>query len=72
MYTDKELFNEKLKTNMVNRKEGYIEAVLQTCDELGIDPSTVSKFISRPMKEKIRAEGEANNILPRSAKLPLS
>ena len=67
MYTDKEKFNEKIKLNLKQNTDGYIEAVLKTCDELGLDPSTVSKFLSRPMKEKIRAEGESNNLLPRSA-----
>jgi len=71
MYTDKEKFNEKLRLNVKQKTDGYIEAVLKTCDELGIDPSTVSKFLSRPMKEKIRAEGESNNLLPRSAQLPI-
>lgn len=71
MYTDKEKFNEKLKLNVKQNTDGYIEAVLKTCDELGLDPSTVSKFLSRPMKEKIRAEGESNNLLPRSAQLPI-
>jgi hypothetical protein len=71
MFVTKEKFNEQLKIVLVNNKDGYIMAVLQTCDKLGIDPSTVNKYISRPIKEKIRIEGEKNHMLPRSPSLPI-
>ena len=71
MFVSKEKFNEHLKTILKNKEDGYIEAVLQACDELGIDPSTMNRYLSAPIKEKIRIEGENNNILPRTVSLPL-
>ena len=71
MFVTKEKFNEQLKAVLTNNEDGYIMAVLQTCDNLGIDPSTVNKYISRPIKEKIRIEGEKNHMLPRSPSLPI-
>ena len=71
MFVTKEKFNEQLKSVLINNDDGYIMAVLQTCDNLGIDPSTVNKYISRPIKEKIRIEGEKNHMLPRSPSLPI-
>ena len=71
MFVTKEKFNEQLKSVLINNDDGYIIAVLQTCDNLGIDPSTVNKYISRPIKEKIRIEGEKNHMLPRSPSLPI-
>jgi len=71
MFVTKEKFNEQLKSVLINNDDGYIIAVLQTCDNLGIDPSTVNKYISRPIKEKIRIEGEKSHMLPRSPSLPI-
>lgn len=70
-FISKEKFNERFKDVLNNNDDGYITAVLKTCDELGIDPGTVNKYISRPIKEKIRIEGEKNNMLPKSASLPI-
>jgi hypothetical protein len=44
----------------------YIEAILEICKELDIDPEDVSKLISGPLKDKIEAEGQRNNSLRRS------
>jgi hypothetical protein len=71
MFVTKEKFNEQLKSVLANNEDGYIMAVLQTCDNLGIDPSTANKYITRPIKEKIRIEGEKNHMLPRSPSLPI-
>lgn len=48
---------------------GYIEAVIDACDSLGIEPELAAKYLSRPIKEKLRAEGEEINLLPKSPKL---
>ena len=71
MFVTKEKFKDELKRVLSISTDGYIMAVLQTCDNLGIDPSTASKYITRPIKEKIRIEGEKNHMLPRSSSLPI-
>jgi hypothetical protein len=56
---------------VLNNKDGYIQAILSYCEEKNIDPSYVAKYLSKPIIEKIRAEGETINLLPKSARLPL-
>jgi len=51
----------------------YIESIVTYCDENTIDIGTVSKLISKPLKERIRCEAMQLNYLKKSsrAKLPL-
>jgi hypothetical protein len=49
----------------------YMEAVLQICESHNIDPSYIAKHLSKPIVEKIKAEGQALNLLPKSARLPI-
>ena len=52
-------------------KDGYIQAILTYCEQNNLDTVFVAKYLSKPLIEKIRAEGETINLLPRSARLPL-
>ena len=56
-----------------NRSMSYIDAVVHFCDENSIDVESVSKLISKPLKEKIKYEAQELNFLKRSsrAKLPI-
>jgi len=56
---------------MAKHKNGYIESVLAVCEEMGIDPEQAAKYLSKPIIEKIRAEGESINLLPPTPKLPV-
>jgi len=51
----------------------YIESIVHYCEENSIEIETVSKLISKPLKERIRCEAMDLNYLKRSsrAKLPL-
>ena len=51
----------------------YIDAVVHFCEKNSIDLESVSKLISKPLKEKIKYEAMELNFLKRSsrAKLPL-
>ena len=51
----------------------YIEAIICYCDEHQIEVDTVNKLISKPLKEKIRADAQRLNCIKRTtrAKLPL-
>jgi len=51
----------------------YIESIVTYCDENTIEIETVSKLISKPLKERIRCEAMELNYLKKSsrAKLPL-
>jgi len=64
-------FLERLDKHMTKHKNGYIESVLAVCEEMGIDPEQAAKYLSKPIIEKIRVEGESINLLPTTPKLPV-
>ncbi len=56
-----------------NKDLNYIDAIVHYCDENKIEVDSVSKLISKPLKEKIKAQATELNFLKRTsrAKLPL-
>jgi len=50
----------------------YMEAVIDTCEHFNIEPQVAGKFLEKPIIEKIQAEGESMNLLPKTQKLPFS
>jgi len=58
---------------LVNKNGGYyMEAVIDTCEQFNIEPQVAGKFLEKPIIEKIQAEGESMNLLPKTQKLPFS
>ena len=51
----------------------YIDGVVHFCEQNAIDLDSVPKLISKPLKEKLKAEAMELNFLKRSsrAKLPI-
>lgn len=49
----------------------YIDSVLAICEKHNIEPKVAAKIITKPIKEKIEAEGRDWNLLPRVSRLPL-
>ncbi len=54
----------------------YIDAIVYFCEKNNIDVESVSKLISKPLKEKIKYEAQELNFLKRTpflsrAKLPI-
>ena len=43
----------------------YIDAVISVCENHNIDPVIASKFLSKPIVEKIKIEGQEVNLLPK-------
>ena len=56
-----------------SRDLSYIDAIVLFCENNSIEVDSVSKLISKPLKEKIRCEATELNLLKRTshAKLPL-
>lgn len=54
-------------------KINYIDAIVHYCEENNIEIETVSKLISKPLKEKIKNEATDLNFLKKTtkAKLPI-
>lgn len=55
---------EKWKTN-------YLDAVINICEARDIPVESVAKFLSKPIIEKIKQEGQDLNFLPKTSKLPI-
>jgi|TARA_B100001964_G_scaffold127475_1_gene140990 hypothetical protein len=67
-------FTQEIESVVLNNSSmSYIDAIVHFCDENSIDIESVSKLISKPLKEKIKYEAQELNFLKRSshAKLPL-
>jgi len=56
---------------LVDNGMTYIESVILACDQFGISPETGARLLSKPIIEKIQAEGELSNLLPKMSKLPI-
>lgn len=71
MLVTQKKFLDSLEKHMSKHKNGYIDSILAVCEEMGIDPEQAAKYLSKPIIEKIRAEGESINLLPTTPKLPI-
>ena len=64
-FMNKSKFSKIVEKQVVEKKLGYIDAVVEACNVTNIDPEDVKKFISPVIKEKIEAEAMRLNFLPR-------
>lgn len=70
-FTNSSDFSLYVEREAIRRKIGYMESLMEYCEEKGIEPVAVASMISSSLKEKIRAEAEEMNLLKKSPKLPL-
>ena len=49
----------------------HMEAIIYYCEQNVIEPDTINKWIDRSLKEKLQADAEALNYLPKTSSLPL-
>lgn len=63
-------FSKKIEQKVLKTKCEYMEAVIDTCEELNIEPQIAAKLLTKPIIEKIQVEGTAQNLLPKQSKLP--
>ena len=49
----------------------YMDAIHQYSQEHKIEPDTVGKLISKPLKEKISVEAQSLNLIRKTGALPL-
>ena len=53
-------------------KIGYMDAIIQYCNEIDIDVEAIAKLINQPLKAKLQVEAEEQNYLKRKrGKLPI-
>jgi len=69
-----ETFAREVEAICLKRKDAsVIDAIIELCDKHGIEPDSVAKLVSRPIKERLKAEFEQRNMLKggRKSRLPL-
>ena len=49
----------------------HLEAISIYCEQMGIEPVTTAKLLTRNLKENVEANARDLNYLPKSAKLPM-
>ena len=68
-FLTKSEFSKLVEKAVLENKLGYMDAVLQICEDHGIDPEDVRKFVSAPIQEKIEGEAMRLNLIPRTNEL---
>lgn len=62
-FLTKSKFTDMVKARVLLQKMSYIDAILQICEENGIDPEDVRKFISPAIKDKVTGEASRLNLI---------
>jgi len=72
-YSSKKFAEEIEKTVLENKDMKYMDAIIFFCEKNNVDVESVPKLVSKPLKEKLKAEAMELNLLKRTsrAKLPL-
>jgi hypothetical protein len=63
----KQEFAFEIERRVKQKQMGYLEAIVDYCDGAGIEPDEVSKLVVGSLKEKLEAEAQNNNLLPKSS-----
>jgi len=64
-FLTKSKFTKLIERTVSELKIPYMEAVLHVCEKNDIEPEDVRKFISPVIKDKVEAEAQALNFLPK-------
>ena len=67
----KKKFTKLVEEKVIDSKLGYIDAVIEVCNDRDLDPSDVSNLISPIIKDKIEAEAVSMNMIKGGNQLPL-
>ena len=72
-FVSKEKFAEEIESLVLKTEMNYIDAIVTYCEDKGIEVESVSKLISKPLKEKLKYEATELNYLKKTSrgKLPL-
>ena len=72
-FISKDKFAEDIEELVLNTKMNYIDAIVEYCSNNDIEVENVSKLLSRPLKEKLKANATDLNYLKKTSrgKLPV-
>lgn len=62
-----EKFSLEIEKYVLENRCNYIEAIISYCEENEIELETVSKLISRPLKERLKVNAESLNFLKKTS-----
>ena len=65
------MFTSDLQESVKANGGSYIDAIIDLCEKNDVEPAIAAKYLSKPVIEKIQAEGESLNMLPSTPKLPI-
>lgn len=63
-FLTKSEFSKLVEKTVLDNKMTHMDAVLKICDDHGIDPEDVRKFVSNPIQQKIEGEAIRLNLIP--------
>lgn len=67
----KNKFSRNVELYVEKWKVPYIDAILALCESHNIEPEAIAKFLSKPLIEKIKMEGQNLNLVQKQKnKLP--
>ena len=64
-------FSLYIEDKVVTEKIGYMDAIINYCNDKDIDIENVGSLINQSLKDKIQLEAEDNNLMKKRGKLPL-
>ena len=64
-------FSLEIEKISLHKRVTHLEAISIYCEQLGIEPVTTAKLLTKNLKEKVEANARDLNYLPKSAKLPM-
>jgi hypothetical protein len=72
-FISKDKFAEEIEALVLKTKMNYIDAIVKFCTDKGIEIESVSKLVSKPLKEKLKCDAIELNYLKKTTrgKLPL-
>lgn len=68
-FMSKTKFSQIIEDQVKEKNLSYIDAVIEACKVINMDPGDVKKFISPSIKEKIEVEATDLNYLPKKNQL---
>ena len=70
-FLTKSKFAKMIEQSVMEKKHSYMDAVIDLCEGMQMDPGDVKKFISPVIEDKIEAEARRLNYLPQGNVLPV-
>ena len=63
-------FTKMINKVVIEKRMSYMDAVVYLCEQNNIEIEDVKKYITPTIREKIEAEAQRLNFLPKGAELP--